>query len=77
MAAKTLKMAIALGLCNTPLCDVEQNLCNELRDYLAHAHMRHINKLRKDGKPFETADYQIKEFLDEILSEIPATKGES
>lgn len=39
MAAKTIEMAVALGICSGPLEDMKQNILNELRDYFAHRTM--------------------------------------
>lgn len=46
---------------------IESSLRNELKDFFAHAHGRRINTLRKNGQPFETADYQIREFLEYVF----------
>jgi hypothetical protein len=83
VAAKNIKEAVekwmenreAEGKKGKPLVSKEEfrdTLLAELRDYFAHAHYTHLNKLKKDKKPWETADYQIREFIDEVFEGVKA-----
>lgn len=68
MASNNLKDAIRIGITVGPLYETPQTIYNEVKDLLAHEHARFINKLRKEGKPHETADYQIREFLEFVFN---------